>query len=68
MLRQERERGCAPPQTKHAGRVAARTGGRHEGSFHDPRPAPCMNGLCMTRLVPVWSDDRRCFQGWEVAS
>jgi hypothetical protein len=65
MLQQERERGCTPPQKKATGWAATHAGGNHEG-VHNPRNGKCRKALFLATLVPIWSDDRRHFQGWEV--
>lgn len=49
--------------------VGARDGGE-KSIVAEPlkvRPGQCRTPAILTStfLVPVWSDDRRCFQGWE---
>jgi len=70
MLRRTHARGCAPLGLQNG--TAAMGVGAHHGRNSERQSKSLNRNLShkaplMTRLVPIWSDDRRCLQGWELA-
>jgi hypothetical protein len=70
MLRRKHASDCALLGSKNG--TAAMGVGAHHGRNNERLSNSLNRNLShktplMTRLVPIWSDDRRCLQGWELA-